>query len=189
MLMGGYWQCWVYWQRWECVSPTACWRRAAAGSPHLRPQSAPSGSSDQHKRGSKTQIPDVPLSLEIVCFALLPCSHFQEWKGDFWGPGRWSTESGQSKRHLLMIKLGGWGFLRLWYLIPAFIPKFGILKNYKIETHVRAEHICIDWHNNCLMLHKTGSAGPPWPVSAESILKFWNETKCNSLRDKARFHF
>lgn len=92
---------------------------------------------------SETQIPDGPLSLEIICFALVPYSHFQEWKGDFWGLERWSMESGQSKGHLLMIKLAGgvWGFLRLWYLIPAFIPKFGIIKNYKIETPVRAKHI------------------------------------------------
>lgn len=40
---------------------------------------------------------------------LLPYSHFQEWKGDFWGLERWSTESGQSKGHLLMMKLGGYG--------------------------------------------------------------------------------
>lgn len=65
-------------------------------------------------------------------------------------------------------------FLMLWYLIPAFIPKFGIIKNYKIETHVRAEHngSGIDSLNNCcLMFHKTGSASPPWPVSTVSHLK------------------
>lgn len=84
---------------------------------------------------SETQIPDVPLSLEIICFALVPYSHFQEWKGDFWGLERWSMESGQSKGHLLMIKLAGgvWFFLRLWYWYQLSFQNLVLLKTTRLK--------------------------------------------------------
>lgn len=41
--------CWVCCSKWGSASRTACWRRAAAGSPRPRPPPALSGSSETHK--------------------------------------------------------------------------------------------------------------------------------------------
>lgn len=50
--------------------------------------------------------------------------------------GIWSKQ-----RSSINDKTGGRGmvFFKTVVLIPAFIPKFGIIKNYKIETRVRAK--------------------------------------------------